>query len=626
MSKICGMVSTYFSGSALRSKTLKMAHLMKHLDGHRIDQWNDEYAGFGHLSIGAVNEEPQPIFSAHSKKNIIFAGKIFGYESLREELIRKGHRFNHPGNDAEFVLHLYEEYGTKRFAKLNGIFAFSIWDPEKKELLLVNDRYGMRPVYYTYDEGRNMLAFASELKSISRVALTDKKINWEGWNVFLRLGFFIDDDTFFQNVYFLPAASILRFDLQNITIEPYWDCTKIYTKNSFDETEDVRHLVDLFQQSMKRRTLPDKKMAVFLSGGPDSSGIAAELKRRDVPFTSYTTRKFNKFDEDQRSAEFIAKLLNIENHFYDLPEDFMEVYEPLKNRLLDYQCSEHTWLLPLLEVIPADTKINFDGLGFDFMCDTCMYDRSHIAYRDMLESRRYEDFIKEWYYSPTGYHSLLWPIKGGKSDFVFLSKNIRHKFSYESFTTKIKKALAKVEDTKAPYVFFHLTTRARRCVATSVFGLIINRLESFCPYLDNDFFDYLMSLPLSARLNRTLRTKILGDAYPQLFSDNSCLVGNNIKNFVEYHHNFYPQKVRYLSQMAINFLLTFRSDIYNPVYVLPRVIKDIVISRLYLTTAEHQKRTRYYNRLHHKLIPPLYALNRWLQQEKIKRFDYDTAA
>lgn len=617
MSKIFGCASAEAGNSFVNSTLQWMAGSLKQGPWQRADKWSHTNAGLGHISIQAVNTEAQPIFSWDDSKAMIFSGKIFGYEDQKKELEKSGCKFRYPDNDAEFILNFYEKNGTRRFHELNGIFSLAVWDKKKNELILVNDRYGLRPVYYYFDKKRKAFLFASELKAISGAPFFEKIVNWDAWNVFLRLGFLVDDDTFFKEVYFLPPASVLRFDLEKVSINNYWDCRMINGKGYFDEDTDIDNLIDLFKQSIKRRTMKGKKTAVFLSGGKDSAGIAAELKKQGVQFVTYTTRKFYKIDSDRKGAEYISGNLRLENKFYDLPDNFLEEYECQKDEILDYQCWEHAWLLPLLERVPLDTKLNFDGLGLDFMCDSRMYDEPYANYRKLLEEKRYEEFIRNWYYSSKGYHLIKWPIDNDNLEFLFLSKNIRNNFSTENFVEKIKCQLKKVENTHAPYIYFHLLTRARRCVGSSIFGLIVNRLESFCPYLDNDFFDYAMSLPLSAKSNRMLRTKILSKAYPELFSRDSCLLPVNAGNYLEAHNNYYSQKIGSLSRQAPGLLIGLRLDIFNAAYLAPRIAKDIVLAKLFKLSSSGKAKEKYYNKCHFGLIPQLYMFNCWLKREKI---------
>ncbi|MDD4938656.1 MAG: asparagine synthetase B [Candidatus Omnitrophica bacterium] len=617
MSKICGIIGPGLSKEGLEAPLREMTRAMKHQPWHRIDQWRDPNAGLGHLSIEAVNEQIQPLFSADGSKAVIFTGKIFGYEESRNELLKKGYKFRFTDNDAEYVLNLYEESGSDKFRELNGIFAFCIWDRKKRELILVNDRYGMRPMYYHFNDKNKVFVFGSELKAVSHSRFYEKRVNWDGWNVFLRLGFFVDEDTFFKDVYFMPQGSIIKFDLERIKILNYWNYNELPRKETFDEKNDVDNLVYLFKRAVKRRIIPGKKVAVFLSGGPDSSGISAELKRQNVDFVSYTTRKFIRTDEDRKSASYVAKLLSIENRFCDLPDNFLERYEPMKNHLLDYQSHEHAWLLPLLERIPLDTKINYDGIGFDFICDTVMYTDSHSPWREMIRKGKHEDFIKNWYYSREGYYNLLWPITQDKYNLAFLSKTVKKKFSSEVFIEKLKAQLARVSNSHAPYVLFHLITRARRSVATSVFQIVSSRLESFCPYMDNELFDYLMSLPEYARFNKTLRSKILSRMYPELFRSDSCFYPANNPNYIEQHEGVGRRRAINLSKKAALFFFSFRGDIFSASYLLPRLAKNILFSNMYALSRSGAKKAAYFRRLHLGLIPQLYMFNEWLCREGI---------
>jgi asparagine synthase (glutamine-hydrolysing) len=614
MSKICGIVSENLCSNDIAPFLQKMVFSMKHCTWHSAEQWVGDNIGYGHISIGAVNEEAQPLFYRNGEMSIVFAGKIFDYEKNKRLLINLGHKFQYPGNDAEYVLHLFIEYGMEKFPELNGIFAFSIWDRKKKNIIVVNDRYGMRPMYYYHNECEKLFLFASELKAVARSALYEKRINWDAWNVFLRLGFLVGDDTFFSSIYYMPPASVLSYDMKSFSISSYWSYTQIGEKRIFNEDDDVDRLVELYRQAIKRRLMPDKKPTVLLSGGLDSSGIAAELARQGVQFASYTTRKFNYQDSDRRPAEAFAKMLGIKNQFIDLPDDFLETYEPLKNFLIDYQSHEHAWIIPLLNCIPSDIKINFDGVGFDNMCDSWIFHDSNRLGRDLLEQRRYDDFVKTWYYSSKCWNYLKWPIAKDQCDFPFFLLSLRKHFSSERFIEKIKEQLLKFENCANQYIFFHLSSRTRRSVGLCVNQLMANRLESFCPYLDNDLFDFCMCLPVQARMNRQLRKKILHRAHPLLFTlDSNDLTQRPIDS--EYHHEFYTQKVREASRIATRFVKTLRSDVFDVFYLAPRMAKDLLTSRLYFNSQKND--LTHYNRLHHNVFPPLDMMNQWLINEEM---------
>lgn len=609
MSRICGIVSPNLKREELAPILNKMTHLMQHEDRHRLDAWFDQGIGLGHSSIGAVNEEVQPLTSRDGRFLIITAGKIVGYGDLKAELMKKGCVFQYPHNDAEFVLNLYQEYGTAKFGELNGIFAFAIWDQEKRELMVVNDRYGLRPLYYYFDASKRVFLFGSELKTITKQTFVDKQVNWDAWNVFLRLGFLVGEDTFYQNIMAMPQGSILKFHLDSIKIENYWNYGMIHVKESFEEKEDIDNLVFLFRQAIKRRIVPDKKAAVFLSGGGDSRGIVAELKRQNVSFTSYTTRKFHPIDYDRKIAAKVAEVLQIENVFCDLPDDFLETVRPPSDALLDFESEEHAWMLPLINHLPNDVKINYDGLAQDILCDEKLYADYNRPYAAMLHQGKYEDWIKQWYATKSN-KLLKWPFAGPDHNFTFFSKVFRQKFSNDQFISKLKSELLKYEGNENFYLYFYLNGRTRREISLSIYGLILNKAETFCPYLDNDYFEYLMSLPINAKEGRHIRKKILDRAYPELSEIDTDSTLKNKTLFEVFHHDFHHQRLNHLLKMEKELCRRMNQGIYNPFYLLPRFLSDLFLIKCSGKAAKEQ-----YLRSHHWLVFPLYFMDRWLQTE-----------
>ncbi len=591
-----------------------MTTLMQHENWHRVDEWSDESIGLGHISIGAVNEEVQPICNKNSNKLVVSAGKIFAYEQRKRELINKGYKFVYPDNDAEFALHLSEEWGNAKFRELNGVFACCIWDRANKKLILVNDRYGIRPLYYYFNKEKNLLLFASEIKAISKQDFFEKKIDWDAWNVFLRLGFLIGEDTFFKDIRALPQGSILHFDLKSIKIENYWNYGELKMKATFDEKEDIDNLVLLFKQSIKRRIMPAKKAVVFLSGGLDSRGIAAELKHQGVPFVSYTTKKFYPYEQDKKIASMVAAKLGVENRFCDWPKNFPYAEESVKNNILDYECDEHAWMLPMIDSVPTAYKINYDGIINDLICDPQLYCESNQGYIDLFDAKEYDGFIKNWYY-PKRISFLFWPITENKYNLEFFTNEMKYKFSSEVFIEKVKKELLKYEGNPNQYIFFGIGNRTRREIALAPFQLILNKLESFCPYLDNDYFEYAMSLPVTIKRNGTLRAKILNRAYPSISTKDMNSESNIYNNE---HEIFYTQSIKYLLKMEGD-LLTSTKHIFNISYLYPRLLYDIF--KIQTGRVLNNKSNRNLLKSSHNwLVKPLHFLNSWLLNEGITCF------
>ena len=614
MSRICGVIAPHLRKDAIRLILEKMTSLMQHEPWHRIDGWCDDGIGLGHTSIGAINEEIQPIRSQNSEKRVVSAGKIVAYEERKQELLNKGYRFDYPNNDAEFAMHLYEEYGVDKFGELNGVFAFSIWDSHKKELILVNDRYGMRPLYYFFNKNKKMLLFGSELKTISRQDFFDKKIDWDAWNIFLRIGFLVGEDTFYKNIRTLPQGSVLHFDLASLTIKNYWNYGDLKTKSNFNEKEDIDNVIFHFKQSIKRRIIPNKKTAVFLSGGLDSRGIAAELKHQEVSFTSFTIRRFFLSEDDRKLAAAVARKLDVKNISCDLPFDFLESAPARKNAILDYESDENTWILPLLDAIPGDFKINYDGIANDLISDPMLYCDKNKKFIDLLELRQYDKFITDWLYGHC-YSFLRWPIGDNKSNFHFFTDEIRLKFSSDNFIEKIKSQILKFEGNPNQYILFMFNSRTRREISLSPFQLILNKLESLCPYLDNDYFEYVMSLPISAKKNMSLRSRVQNIAYPELSRVNKDFFEKNTIKF-ENPNQMYHQKIKDLLRMERGLLGRDYSNVFNYKYLIPRFLFDYFLS-VSLFWKKEIRLKLICERSHYFLVSPVHFLHSWLISEGI---------
>ena len=158
MPGLIGIISTQNENSNIENLLSKMCQSIKHEEWHKIDSHISKSAGLGRVHLGIFNPEPQPIFNEDKTLCILMDGEIYDYENLKQELIHKGYKFS-IGNDPEFILHLYEEYGKDLVHKLNGSFTLVIWDEKLKKLIIINDRYGIRPLYYSEHNGYLVIWF-----------------------------------------------------------------------------------------------------------------------------------------------------------------------------------------------------------------------------------------------------------------------------------------------------------------------------------------------------------------------------------------------------------------------------------------------------------------------------------
>ena len=229
------------------------------------------------LSIIDLSGGQQPMATADGTKWIAYNGEVFNYPELRDELISLGHKFK-TKSDTEVVLHLYEQYGEKCLNKLNGQFAFAIYDSKSDELFLARDRVGIRPLYY-YHNG-NQLVFGSEIKSVFEHPGIERRLSPQGLQQVFTFWTALTPNTIFENIKELSPGHYLKFKNGKIKTEPYWKLSfakeEGIFKGSIDEAaEELRYL---FNDSVKLRLRADVQVAAYLSGGLDSSVTTSFIK------------------------------------------------------------------------------------------------------------------------------------------------------------------------------------------------------------------------------------------------------------------------------------------------------------------------------------------------------------
>jgi asparagine synthase (glutamine-hydrolysing) len=293
--------------------------------------YTDAAVGLGmrRLAIIDLSTGKQPIFNEDGTKVIVFNGEIYNFKELRDDLIMKGHKFTTKG-DTEVILHSYEEYGTKCLDKLNGMFAFAIYDIKNREMFIARDRAGEKPLYYHKDHER--FIFASELKSIIKTFDIKKEINKTALNQYFSLTYIPAPLTIFEKIFKLEAGSFILYKDGNLKIERYWniDSREAEPIQSYDECK--RRLREALFTSVEQKMISDVPLGAFLSGGIDSSimvGIMSKLSNR--PVETFTIGfKLKEFDESDR-AQIVSQKNKTNHHIHFL--DYTHAVSELENIL-----------------------------------------------------------------------------------------------------------------------------------------------------------------------------------------------------------------------------------------------------------------------------------------------------
>jgi asparagine synthase (glutamine-hydrolysing) len=255
-----------------------MVHRGPDDEGFFVDQ--NVGLGMRRLNVIDVVTGHQPISNEDGRIWTIFNGEIYNYRELRADLQKRGHRFS-THTDTETIVHAYEEYGEDCVQKLNGMFAFAIWDCRDRKLVLARDRLGVKPLYYFLDQHR--IIFGSEVKAILQDREVPRKIDLEALDSFLTFEYIPTPLSIFQGIRKLPPGHLLVMQGEEVMLRSYWDLT--YKPVEGREKDLSESLYTLLKDSVRMRLISDVPLGVFLSGGIDSSTLVAlmsELMDRPV--------------------------------------------------------------------------------------------------------------------------------------------------------------------------------------------------------------------------------------------------------------------------------------------------------------------------------------------------------
>ena len=297
---------------------------------------DDISLGFRRLSIIDLEGGRQPILNEDGSKALLFNGEIYNYQSLREDLLQKGHTFT-TKSDSETILHGYEEYGKEILQKLRGMFAFVIWDKKEKKLFGARDIFGIKPFYY-YKKG-NQFMFGSEIKSFLSHPCFEKELDEEKIPEYLSYEYIPYENTIFKNVYKLPGAHCFVYQNGKLEVERYYRIQyRIEEDKPLEYWEDAN--AKEFTESVAMHQISDVEVGCFLSSGVDSSYVVKEIskgtKKVKTFSVGYEEEKYSELPYAQDFSKVVG-VPNISNKvsaddFFDaMPEIQYFMDEPLPN-------------------------------------------------------------------------------------------------------------------------------------------------------------------------------------------------------------------------------------------------------------------------------------------------------
>ncbi len=291
-----------------------MCERMKHRGPDSEGLWleNEVALGMRRLSIIDLHTGEQPVYSEDKSIVVVMNGELYNFREVRSDLEKRGHKFE-TNTDTEILPHLYEEYGDAMLEHINGMFAFALWDKRKKKLLIARDKFGEKPLYYGVFD--NKLIFASEPKVLLANPSVKAEINLDSLRSYLSFDYVPAPSSIYKNIHKLPAAHLLILENGEVRTRRYWNVSFHRNGNTPTIEKAADELRELLADAVRMRLVSDVPLGILLSGGVDSSTVAAFA-------TQFSTEKVKTFSigfeedsfDESKYARQVARHLNTEHY------------------------------------------------------------------------------------------------------------------------------------------------------------------------------------------------------------------------------------------------------------------------------------------------------------------------
>ena len=436
------------------------------------------------LSIVDIASGHQPIFNEQKTMGIVFNGEIYNYLVIRRELEKKGYLFQ-TKSDTEVILRGFEEYGTELFGKLNGMFAFCIWDIKKDEIYLVRDHFGIKPLY-VYQDG-DVLVFSSEIKALLSLEGIDTSLDEIGFRDHLTFRYIQAPYTLFKRIKRVEAGTYMRIHNGTAASFRYWDTSydDPYPAPSLKTVKE--ELSEILKKAVSSQLMGEVPVGVLLSGGIDSSTIAYIINKLGANLTTFNIGfpEVNEFEYSRKVAKkFGLKHIEVSTTTEELIKDFDAVNLALDEPIADAACLP---LYRLCKELKKHVMVVLSGEGGDEVFGG--YPQYATLLSDMPPyAERFNAFLKQsWYFDNQDDYLLnrtIPPITSRYNKYFEEQPLLNGMLSYDMRTWMPENLMMKADKI-----------------------LMAHSLEGRFPFLDRELFDYVSRLPQKYKIDSQYTTK-----------------------------------------------------------------------------------------------------------------------
>ncbi len=532
---------------AVRKLLKKMTDCIAHRgpDGEGHITLDEGHVFLGHRRLAVIDlsgTAGQPMQSLDQRYTISYNGEVYNYKELRRELELKGHRF-FSSSDTEVILHAYAQWGTDVLPKLNGIFAFAIWDNYKKEMILARDRYGTKPLYYA--KVGNQFLFASEYKALLLHPQFDKKLNLYAVKQYFTFQNIFNSQTFLEGIYLLEAGSYIKIGYETEQMpEPdiWWDYDFAEPEEKITRQEYQEELDRLFRQAVKRQMVSDVDVGAYLSGGIDSGAITA-IAAKERPYMKTFTCGFDlhsvsgvelSYDEREK-AEYMSYLFQTEHYEMVLKAGDMErCIHDLVWHLEDPRVGQSYPNYYAAKLSSQFVKVVLSGCGGDEFFAGYPW-----RYYRAVNNKDFHDYIHKYYF----FWQRLLNDEEMEQVFSPVHAQVKEYSMQEVFQNIFANSYLK-EMTPEQSINYSLYFEAK----TFLHGLLVvedkismsHGMETRVPFLDNDLVDFAMKIPVKYKLADLVKYVRINEndygsktnKYYQKTKDGKCILRDVMGNYI----------------------------------------------------------------------------------------------
>lgn len=557
MCGITGIFAFNMAGKVHMINLAKATHCLDHRGPDAFGTHFEENAGLGHRRLSVIDlsdEANQPMKDESGRYILVFNGEIYNYKEIKRELGNKGIAFR-TASDTEVLLKAYIFYGEKCLEKLNGFFAFAIYDKEKEEFFVARDRFGIKPLYYLFDEDKFL--FASEMQSILCYGL-QKNLDYESLFTYLQLNYIPAPHTIFKEIKVLMPGHSALVKKKEIEIKPYYQIEyNPFALNpdqlSYDEQQEK--LKNLLDSAVRKRLVADVPVGTFLSGGIDSSVITSIAKKyKDELHTFSIGYSDEPYFDETRYANLVAGKLQTRHTVFSLSTQEIEdhLFDVLDKTDQPFADSSALPVFILSKKTRGHVTVALSGDGADELFSG--YNK-HAAFLNASQANFANTFLRALhpftFLLPQSRNNALtnkfrqvaryskalsmdikerywqWAaLAGEKTAYGLLSGEAKKSLEKQVFRQRkqaLLSSLAHQNDFNEILLTDMQMVLPNDMLKKTDMMSMANGLEVRVPFLDHEVVDFVFSLPAHSKINAALRKRILQDAYrdalpPELYS------------------------------------------------------------------------------------------------------------